>query len=76
MEGTIEKRKFMLELKMGILRYVLINAFLVFVNWVATPHNWWVLWVIACWGLGLAINMINKYMEFKLNDQSHDSTTN
>jgi hypothetical protein len=69
MERTIEKRKFMLELKMGILRYMLVNAFLVFVNWTATPHNWWVLWVIAGWGLNLSIGLINKYMRLKLNGQ-------
>jgi len=74
MERTIEKRKFMLELKMSILRYVLVNAFLVFVNWHVTPYSWWVLWVIAGWGLGLGINLINKYMELKLNEKGHGSS--
>ncbi|MDR0658241.1 MAG: 2TM domain-containing protein [Mediterranea sp.] len=68
MERRIEKRKFMLELKMGVLRYVLVNAFLVFVNWTVTPHYWWVFWVIAGWGLSLSIGLINRYMELKLND--------
>jgi hypothetical protein len=63
----------MLELKMGILRYVLVNAFLVLINWTATPHNWWVFWVITGWGLNLSISMINKYMALKLDDQSRDS---
>jgi hypothetical protein len=46
MNRIIEKRKFMLELKMGILRYALVNAFWVLINWTRTPHNPWVLWVL------------------------------
>lgn len=63
---TMEKQKFMLTLKMSLLRYVLVCVFLAFVNWVATPSYWWVLWVIAGWGLGLSLNLINQYLELKL----------
>ena len=69
MERTMEKRKFILGVKTSILRYVLINAFLVFVNWTVTPSYWWVFWVIAGWGLSLGLNLITQYMELKLKNE-------
>lgn len=57
-EGRQEEQKFRLEIKIAVLRYLVINAFLVFVNWMTTPHYWWVGWVIAGWGLGLVLNII------------------
>jgi len=32
-------------------------AFLAFVNWQTSPHYWWVLWVIAGWGLNIALSL-------------------
>ena len=34
--------------------YVLVNAALVIVNWLATPGVWWALWPILGWGIGVA----------------------
>lgn len=66
METMIERlqkeRLFWLEIKMDILRYVLVNAFLVLVNWMTSPHYWWVLWVIAGWGLNLLLSVLSRYM--------------
>ena len=36
---------------------VVICAFLAFVNWQTSPHYWWVLWVIAGWGLNIALSL-------------------
>lgn len=66
METMIERlqkeRLFWLEIKMDILRYVLVNAFLALVNWMTSPHYWWVLWVIAGWGLNLLLSVLSRYM--------------
>lgn len=37
--------------------YVVVCSFLAFVNWYTSPHHWWVVWVIAGWGLGLALSL-------------------
>ena len=36
---------------------VVVCAFLAFVNWQTSPHYWWVLWVIAGWGLNIALSL-------------------
>lgn len=38
--------------------YAVICAFLAGVNALTTPHYWWVLWVMAGWGLGLILDLI------------------
>ena len=37
--------------------FVVVCAFLAFVNWQTSPHYWWVLWVIAGWGLNIALSL-------------------
>lgn len=37
---------------------VICCAFLAGVNALTTPHYWWVLWVMAGWGLGLILDLI------------------
>lgn len=34
-------------------KYVVVVTLLVLVNLVASPHRWWVQWVIGGWGIGL-----------------------
>lgn len=36
-----------------ITTYLVVCAFLAFVNWQTSPHYWWVAWVAAGWGLNL-----------------------
>jgi len=36
--------------------YVCINGFLALINLLASPGNWWVLWPMVGWGLGLVIH--------------------
>lgn len=61
-----DERLFWLKIKMDVLRYVLVNAFLALVNWMTSPHYWWVLWVIAGWGLNLLLNIISRYMAHQI----------
>ena len=37
---------------------------LVAVNWFTSPHYWWVLWVIAGWGISLLITAIEKSIKY------------
>ena len=66
MEKSIEDRKFILKARLSIMRYLVINAFLVFVNWSTSPQYWWVFWVIAGWGIGLSLGLISRYWEYKM----------
>gem|GEM_PF-338868 len=36
----------------SLVYYVVINLFLIAINWFTSPHYWWVLWVIAGRGGG------------------------
>jgi transcriptional regulator with XRE-family HTH domain len=36
-----------------LIQYVVIVAGLAVMNWITTPHYWWVAWVAAGWGIGL-----------------------
>ena len=38
--------------------YAVICAFLALVNWHTSPHYWWVLWVVAGWGLNIVLSLI------------------
>jgi len=50
-------------------KYLVVNAFLVFVNLMTTPNYLWVLWVIAGWGIGLILTIVTNYLEFKYNNK-------
>ena len=41
-----------------ITTYVAVCAFLTFVNWYTSPHYWWVVWVMAGWGLNLILSLV------------------
>lgn len=38
--------------------YIIINAFLVFVNLWTNPENIWFIWVLGGWGIGLAFHFV------------------
>ncbi|MBP1613046.1 MAG: hypothetical protein H6Q13_494 [Bacteroidetes bacterium] len=63
------KTRFSLHVTMSIVKYIVINVFLVVVNWLTTPHYWWVLWVIAGWGVGLSLNLLSEYLTYKINKE-------
>ena len=41
-----------------ITTYLVVCAFLAFVNWYTSPHYWWVVWVMAGWGLNLILSLV------------------
>lgn len=55
------RRAFKRYVIMRLLTYIVVNGFLVFVNYMTGPRYWWVLWVIAGWGIALALDLINKW---------------
>lgn len=48
----------------SLVYYVVINLFLIAVNWFTSPHYWWVLWVIGGWGICLLITAIEKSIKY------------
>lgn len=34
--------------------FVIVNALLVLINWMASPGDWWVQWPLLGWGIGVA----------------------
>ena len=54
LENTTDKRR----LFRRITTYVAVCAFLAFVNWYTSPHYWWVVWVMAGWGLNLILSLV------------------
>ena len=72
-EEEKDERLLKLQIRIAVLRYVIVNAFLVFVNWMTSPHYWWVLWVIAGWGVGLLLKLAEYGMKCKIrkSDSKH-----
>ncbi|GAK37119.1 MULTISPECIES: 2TM domain-containing protein [Bacteroides] len=68
-EKTKMKNQCKLNIIMSIVKYLVVNAFLVFVNLMTTPNYLWVLWVIAGWGIGLILTIVTNYLEFKYNNK-------
>lgn len=60
-------RKFKRYIIMRIINYITVNAFLTFVNFMTSPNYWWVLWVIAGWGIALILDIVNKW--YKLDEE-------
>lgn len=57
--STTEKRsRFTRWFSRKAITYLVICGFLTFVNWYTSPAYWWVVWVIAGWGLGLALSLL------------------
>ncbi|MCD8573314.1 MAG: 2TM domain-containing protein [Bacteroides graminisolvens] len=68
-QKTKMKNQCKLNIIMSIVKYLVVNAFLVFVNLMTTPNYLWVLWVIAGWGIGLILTIVTNYLEFKYNNK-------
>ena len=51
----------------SLVYYVVINLFLIAINWFTSPHYWWVLWVIAGWGISLLMTAIEKKHQILIN---------
>ena len=58
LENTTDKRSlFGRWFARRITTYLVVCAFLAFVNWYTSPHYWWVVWVMAGWGLNLILSL-------------------
>lgn len=44
-----------------LLIYVLVNAFLLILNFIRSPEAWWSKWSIIGWGFGLVLHGISVY---------------
>jgi hypothetical protein len=56
--GSIKKKQ---AFKTSLIAYVLVNAFLIGIWAVSDSDNFWPIWVIAFWGLGLAFQAWDAY---------------
>ena len=58
LENTTDKRRlFARWFTRRLTTYAVVCAFLAFVNWQTSPRYWWVLWVIAGWGLNIVLSL-------------------
>ena len=60
---TPKSRRFNRWMRRKLIAYVTVCAFLTFVNVMTSPHYWWVVWVIAGWGLSLLLNTLYYYTD-------------
>jgi hypothetical protein len=44
-----------------LIAYAMINMFLIIINVLTSPGNWWFYWVTIFWGFGLAWHGISVY---------------
>lgn len=64
------RRRAVRSLTRKIVSYIVVCAFLAFVNWLTTPGHWWVVWVIAGWGLGIVLSLL--YYLLDCDDENED----
>lgn len=62
MDSKKKSDSFPAQTKMNILRYIVICSFLAVVNYMTSPSYWWVLWVIAGWGINLGLEIACYYI--------------
>lgn len=55
---TRKSRRFNRWFRRKLIAYAVVCSFLTFVNAMTSPHYWWVLWVVAGWGLNLLLNAL------------------
>lgn len=51
-----------------IVSYVVVCAFLAFVNWFTSPGHWWVVWVVAGWGIGIVLSLLYYLLDCENED--------
>lgn len=64
-EILYRRAKARVEERLGFYRhatiYVLVNLFLLGLNWFRSPEHWWAIWPVLGWGIGLALHGINVF---------------
>lgn len=67
---TDKRRLFARWFSRHLTTYAVICSFLAFVNWQTSPQSWWVVWVIAGWGLYIVLALV-RYL-FDCDDEYND----
>lgn len=65
---TDRRRLFARRFTRRLTTYIVVCAFLAFVNWHTSPHYWWVAWVAAGWGLSIVLSLV--YYLFDCDDET------
>lgn len=42
--------------------YVIVNAMLAVINFICTPHFWWVLFPVCFWGIGVLVDFLKAFV--------------
>ena len=45
-----------------LISYIIVNAFLLVINYVFTPSFWWVAFPIFFWGIGIIVNFFKAFV--------------
>lgn len=45
--------------------YLIVNTLFLFINWISSPGEWWVLYPVIGWGFCLTIQAIDALSSFK-----------
>ncbi len=48
--------------------YVIVNAFLIFINLYTSPDSLWFFWVLGGWGIGLAFHFVFSRERFVISE--------
>lgn len=62
--NTDKRRLFARRFSRRITNYAAVCGFLAFVNWYTSPHYWWVVWVIAGWGLSILLSLVHYLFDW------------
>ena len=57
-ERVDEKLKFY----RGLVSYIIVNAFLLAINYMFTPSFWWVMFPMFFWGIGIIVNFFKAFV--------------
>ena len=60
---AIRRADMKLAFRSHLFAYVLVNAGLVGINLITSPHYWWFVWPMMGWGLGLLAHGVTVYMD-------------
>ncbi len=50
--------------------YIIVNIILAVINYLFTPHYWWVLYVVFFWGIGVLFNFLKVFVLFEKFDSN------
>lgn len=62
LEAATKRAKEKIEFIQHLMVYIVVNFFLVVLNFLISPGSWWSLWAIAGWGIGLACHFLSVFI--------------